>query len=145
MDRLESARLDPPPDPHRSEGGEAQRLGRSIQALLDDLKQMGRDHALLAVLEVQRAGLSLVKMMSAGLVAAVLLVTAWMALVGSAVAWAAGEGTPWWVGLVGAALANIVVAAILALWIRSKLPNLMFAATVRQLRREGVPERGDGP
>jgi uncharacterized membrane protein YqjE len=124
----------------RAEAGEASRFAASMRRVWDDVRNMGRDHALLAVLEVQRAGLSLVKIFAAGLVAALLVVTAWIALVGSAVAWAAGEGTPWWVGLVVAAVGNLVFAAALAWWIRSKLPNLMFAATLRQLKREPPAE-----
>jgi uncharacterized membrane protein YdbT with pleckstrin-like domain len=122
--------------PRRAPASEAQQFTHSLRRLWDDVRLMGRDHALLAVLEVQRAGLSLVKIFAAGLVAALLVVTAWLALVGSAVAWAAGEGTPWWVGLVVASVGNLVFAGVLAFWIRSKLPDLMFAATVRQLKRE---------
>lgn len=118
------------------DASEASQFAASLRRVWDDVRTMGRDHALLAVLEVQRAGLSLVKIFAAGLVAALLVVTAWIALVGSAVVWAAGEGTPWWIGLVVAAIGNLVVAAALGLWIRGKLPNLMFAATVRQLKRE---------
>jgi hypothetical protein len=125
--------LDAPP---KRGASEASVFASSLLRLWDDVRMIGRDHALLAVLEVQRAGLSLVKIFAAGLIAALLVVTAWIALVGSAVAWAAGGGTPWWVGLVVAAASNIVFAVALGLWIRAKLPNLMFAATVRQLRRE---------
>lgn len=122
--------------PPRRGATEGSILASSLLRLWQDVRLLGRDHALLAVLEVQRAGLSLVKIFAAGLVAALLVVTAWIALVGSAVAWAAGEGTPWWVGLVVAAVGNLAFAAALGLWIRAKLPNLMFAATVRQLKRE---------
>ncbi len=143
LDQFESTTTERP-RPDARAGGETQRFGRSLLALLDDARKLARDHTLLAVLEVQRAGISLVKMLSAAVVAAVLAVTAWMALVASLVAWAAGEGTPWWVGLVGAAVANVLLAVALAFWIRSKLPDLMFAATVRQLRGEDAYPEGDG-
>ena len=44
-----------------------------------------RDHTLLAVLELQRAGISLVKMVAAGIIISILVVSAWMALVAAAV------------------------------------------------------------
>ena len=50
-----------------------------------NFKGLVQDHALLAVLELQRAGISLVKMVAAGIIISILVVSAWMAFVAAAV------------------------------------------------------------
>jgi uncharacterized membrane protein YqjE len=109
-----------------------------------------QDHALLAVLEVQRAGISLVKMVAAGIVISILVVSAWMGLVAAAVVWAIGEGANWALAILIAALVNIGVAIGLAFWAKKQVPDLLFAATLRQLRKdaphsenEHAPDRPD--
>jgi uncharacterized membrane protein YqjE len=101
-----------------------------------NVKGLVQDHALLAVLELQRAGISLVKMVAAGIVISILGVSAWMGLVGAAVVWAVGAGANWGLALLIAALANIVIAVGVGFWARSQIPDLLFAATLRQLRKD---------
>ena len=55
-----------------------------------NLRGLVQDHALLAVLEVQRASISLVKMVAAGIIISILIVSAWMGFVAAAVVWAVG-------------------------------------------------------
>ena len=55
-----------------------------------NVKGLVQDHALLAVLELQRAGISLVKMVAAAIIISILIVSAWMGLVAAAVVWAVG-------------------------------------------------------
>jgi uncharacterized membrane protein YqjE len=94
------------------------------------------DHALLALLEVQRASLGLVKIIGAAVVISVLIVAAWMGLVAAGIVWAVGAGASWGVAIVVAAVVNLVAAAALAFWIKAQVPELLFAATLRQLRGE---------
>ena len=101
-----------------------------------NLKGLVQDHALLAVLEVQRAGISLVKIIIAGIIISILAVSAWMAVVAAAVVWAVGAGASWGLAILIAASANIAVAVGLAFWARSQVPDLLFAATLRQLRKD---------
>ena len=108
---------------------------RAVNAWLS-VKSLVRDHALLALLEVQRAGLSLVKMIAAAVIIAVLVVSAWMGLVTAVVVWAVGAGASWSLAILLAAVANLVVAGGLAWYIKSAVPDLLFAATLRQLRAE---------
>ena len=67
-------------------------LGTRFSLAFTHLKGLVQDHALLAVLEVQRAGISLVKMIAAAIVISILVVSAWMAIVAAAVVWAVGAG-----------------------------------------------------
>jgi len=101
-----------------------------------NVKGLVQNHALLAVLELQRAGISLVKMLAAGIIISILVVSAWMGLVAAAVVWAVGEGANWAVALLVAAIVNIAIAAGLAFWAKSQIPDLLFAATLRQLRKD---------
>ena len=111
-----------------------------------NVKGLVRDHALLAVLELQRAGISLVKMVAAGIIISILVVSAWMALVAAAVVWAVGAGASWGLALVVAAIVNIVVAVAIAFWGKSQVPDLLFAATLRQLRQDVLhPEKEHAP
>jgi uncharacterized membrane protein YqjE len=101
-----------------------------------NVKGLVHDHALLAVLELQRAGVSFVKMVAAGIIISILVVSAWMALVAAAVVWAVGAGANWSVALVVAAVVNIAVGVGLAFWARNQIPDLLFAATLRQLKKD---------
>ena len=110
-----------------------------------NLKALVQDHALLAVLEVQRAGISLVKMVAAGIIISILIVSAWMALVTAAVIWAVGAGASLGLAMLIAALVNIVVAVPIGFWARTQVPDLLFAATLRQLRQDKPTESEHAP
>lgn len=114
--------------------------GTRLSLAWANLKALAQDHALLAVLEIQRAGVSFVKMIIAGIVISILVISAWMALVAAAIAFAVGQGANWAVAILIAAFVNLAVAAGLAFWAKRQVPDLLFAATVRQLRRD-VPNR----
>jgi uncharacterized membrane protein YqjE len=113
-----------------------------LRALMSDARGLVRDHALLALLEVQRASLGLVKIIGAAVVISVLVVAAWMGLVAAAVVWAVGAGASWAVAIVVAAVVNLVAAGALAWWVKAQVPELLFAATVRQLKGEPPPAEG---
>jgi len=119
--------------------------GTRLSLAWANLKALAQDHALLAVLEIQRAGVSFVKMIIAGIVISILVISAWMALVAAAIAFAVGQGANWAVAILIAAFVNLAVAAGLAFWAKRQIPDLLFAATVRQLRRDVPNESDDEP
>lgn len=110
---------------------------------LASVKGLVQDHALLAVLEVQRAGISLVKMIAAGVIISILVVSAWMGIVAALVVWAIGSGANWGLALFVAALVNVAVAAGLTVWARKQVPDLLFSATLRQLRNDAPSKEGE--
>ena len=125
-------------DSYASSGSRASAASASSKLSLawTNVRALVQDHALLAVLELQRAGISLVKMIAAGIVISILIVSAWMGLVAAAVVWAVGAGASWGLALLVAAIVNIAVAVGLAFWAKSQIPDLLFAATLRQLRKD---------
>jgi uncharacterized membrane protein YqjE len=113
--------------------------GSRLSLAWANLKALVQDHALLAMLEVQRAGVSLMKMIIAGIVISILVVSGWMGIVAAIVGGAIGAGANWAVAILVAALVNLAVAVGLAFWAKQQLPDLLFSATVRQLRKD-VPD-----
>ena len=119
--------------PPSASAGVFDRLSKTVH----DAGGLVVDHLELAALEVQRAADSLVRMLIASIVVTVLVVAAWMAVVAGAAIWAtsAGMSLPWALVLAGGV--NLVAALAMGLWIRARVPKLMFAATLRQLRADG--------
>jgi uncharacterized membrane protein YqjE len=109
-------------------------LATRISNLARDVREIAADHVELAVLEAQQAGIGLAKILCGAVVISILLVTAWLALVASAIVWATSEGVSWTGALIIAAVINIVAGAILAFWMKSQVGELLFSATLRQLR-----------
>jgi hypothetical protein len=105
-------------------------------ALLRSLRGLAIDYAVLAVLDARRASIRLGWLLAAGVAAAVLGVTAWLALVVAAVIAVTDDGTSWGAALALAAAVNVAIAIGLGLWIRRRARELPFAATLRQLRGE---------
>jgi hypothetical protein len=103
-------------------------------SLLNELRGLAHDHLHLAALETKRAGDGLVTMIAAGIIVAVLLVSAWMGLLAAAVLWLIGWGLkPIFAVLLAVAL-NLVVALILYVVIRRQSDYLRFPETMRSLR-----------
>lgn len=84
-------------------------------------------------LEVRRAGLTLVWMLALGVLAALLVVTAWFSLMAALALWALTLGLTWIGSMVAIALLNLVMAAVVVLTCISLSRNLLFPATQRQL------------
>ena len=122
--------------------GEGPRLADLSESLLRNLRELVVDYALLAVLDARRTAIRLGWLLAAGLVAAVLVVTAWLALVVAVVVAFTDDGTSWGAVLALAAAANVAVAVGLGLWIKARIGELPFAATLRQLRGEQPAPRG---
>lgn len=107
-----------------------------VATLLRRSRRLLADLALLVVLDARRAALQLAQVLSAVLVAAVLLVTTWLACVVAFVGWLIGSDAGWPLALAAGALINLVAAAGVALWLRALFSALPFAALLRQLRGE---------
>lgn len=113
-------------------------LGELIGRLLGEARSLVSDYAELAVLDARRAAIRLAWLLAAVLVAAVLIVTTWMALVAAGVVFMLGHGASWVTALVVAAVLNLVGAGLLAWWMLALIKELPFTALLRQLR-------GDAP
>ncbi len=107
-----------------------------VLAVARDVRRLAYDHMELAALEAQRAVDGIVKMLVGAVLVSVLAATAWIALVAGGVVWITDAGISWGLALLIAAAANVVVAVGLAFWIRAQLPELVFSATLRQLRAD---------
>ena len=117
-------------------------LGDLLGRLLGEARQLVADYSLLAVLDGRRAALQLAWLLSTGLVVAVLLVTAWLALVVAGVTWLLGENASLPAALALGAALNTVGAAALLWWMRSLVVEMPFTALLRQLKGE-EPGPGD--
>jgi hypothetical protein len=120
-------------------------LGELLGKLLSEAHGLVSDFAELAVLDARRAAIRLALLLAAGLGAAVLLVTAWMALIGAFAVWLWGEGLGWPAALVIAAGINIAGAVALGLWIKGLAKEMPFTALLRQLKGEAPPGKAEMP
>ena len=122
---------------HRPDTGESAgpTLVQRAGTLLRDVRDLACDHLELAALDAQRAAIGLTKMLSAAVVVAILVVSAWLALVAGGIVWATTSGVGWAAALAIASALNLVLAAIVAYWVRHQTQELLFAASLRQLRQ----------
>jgi uncharacterized membrane protein YqjE len=111
-------------------------LGELLGRFFSDTRQLVADFAHLAVLDARRAGVRLAMLLSAGLLIAILLITAWMGFVAAGIVWMFDKGVSWPLAIAIAALINIVGAAALAWWARHLVSEMPFTALLRQLRGE---------
>jgi hypothetical protein len=118
-----------------SAAGEARpRIGRLAGSLLRHSRELSSDYLQLAVLDARNAAVRFAWMLGLGVIAAILVVTAWLALVAAGIVWMLGTGASWVTALFIAALLNIAVAGALAFMMRGMFADPPFAATLRQLR-----------
>lgn len=106
----------------------------SAQALWHDLRGLAHDHLQLAALETQRAGKSLVTMIACAVASALLLVTAWLGLMGAGAVGLVALGLHPGGALLLVAVLNVAAAYLLYALIRRSSRDLRFPATVRSLR-----------
>ena len=107
-----------------------------LTGTVEDAFRLLVDHLELATLEAQRLAEGLVQVVVAAIVVSVLVVAAWMAIVAGGTIWATRAGMSLPSALVLAAVINLALAVTTALWIRARLPQLTFTATLRQLRQD---------
>src|SRR5687768_17308049 len=115
-------------------------LGELIGRLLGESKSLVADYAELAVLDARRAAIRLAWLLGAVLIAAVLVVTTWMALVAAGVVFMLGQGASWVTALIVAAVLNVVGAGVLGWWMLKLIKELPFTALLRQLRGHAPKE-----
>jgi len=108
-------------------------LPKAVGALLADLPGILTDRVRLLSLELRRASNALGEMVALGLLAAILVATAWLAFwIGLAAAFLAlGVGWPWIVLLV--LFINLTGAAWCGMRVRRLAPLLALPATLRRL------------
>lgn len=142
--------VDDAPTPPEAPPDGFESLPKAIGALFADLPGMLTDRVRLLSLELKRASNALGQMVALGLLAAILVATAWIALwVGlAATCLSLGLAWPWVVLLV--LFVNLTAAAWAALRIRALAPLLALPATLRRLtdsdafdhRQEGDKHHG---
>jgi uncharacterized membrane protein YqjE len=115
-------------------------LGELIGRLLGEARSLVTDFAELAVLDARRAAIRLAWLLAAVLVATVLVVTTWMALVAAGVVLMLGQGASWVTALIVAAGLNVIGAAALGWWTFALIKELPFTALLRQLRGDAPKE-----
>lgn len=107
-----------------------------MQSLWHELRELNHMHFRLAALEAQQAGNSLVVMIVAGIMAAVLLSVAWLGFLAAALLALSRYGilTDNILLILLAVVLNLLLALVLWGVIRSKGYDLRFPATIRSLR-----------
>jgi len=117
-------------DPDRPEG-----WPKEVRGLWDELQGLAHDHLQLAALETQRAGESLVTMITAGMIVAGLLLSAWLGLMGVAVLTLTRSGVMESdSALLLAVAVDLLVALILCGVIRRRSHHLRFPANTSSLQ-----------
>jgi hypothetical protein len=111
-------------------------LGQALAQLFSETRALLGDYAELAVLDARRAAIRLAWLLGTGLVVAVLVVTAWLALVAAGIVWMIGKDMSWIAALAIAAGLNIVAGVALVLWAKHMAVEMPFTALLRQLRGE---------
>ena len=129
-------------DTSQTEIPDSPSLALRAKALVRDVRDLVCDHLELAALEARRAGAGFARMVCAAVVISILWVSAWLALLAGAIVWATSAGVPWFGALAIAAIVNIIAGATLAAWMRKQVGELLFAATLRQIRRDVAAPEG---
>ncbi|MGZ4981156.1 MAG: phage holin family protein [Methylobacter sp.] len=102
--------------------------------LWQELYGFSHDCFHLIALEARRAGKNLVYMLIAGLIAAVLLIGAWLGIVAAAVLWLIEHGFMASSAILLAVALTLLLTLILIVVIHRKSRYLQFPATVRSLQ-----------
>ena len=131
--RREDAARDMPPHVERAASDEGTTSGAHAHSLLREIWGLVQDHALLFALEAQRGGRNIARMVCAGVIAAVLAVTAWLALVSAVMFWLIGNSAPWACAFLAVAVLHVVACIALIHWIQRLAKVGMFSATLREL------------
>jgi uncharacterized membrane protein YqjE len=105
----------------------------SVAIAFNSTRRVVADLFRLFTLEVRRAGLSLTWMLALGVLAALLMATAWYSLMAALVLWAVSFGLTWIGAMLAIALVNLVTAAMVVFSCVGLSRNLLFPATRRQL------------
>src|SRR5438132_1672392 len=99
-------------------------LSDLLAHLVSEARYLVTDYAELAVLDARRGAITLAWLLGAVLVAAVLVVTAWMGGVAALIVWAFAEGVSWPLAIALAALGNLAAAGAVIWWMRHLLAEM---------------------
>ena len=97
------------------------------------IRRVISDFLELATLEARRAGISLMWLVACGAIVAILVVTAWLSLVGAVAIWAVSYGISWTAVFLVIASVNLLAAALALSICVSMSRDLLFSATRRQI------------
>jgi len=111
----------------------------SVAIAFNSTRRVVADLFRLFTLEVRRAGLSLTWMLALGVLAALLMATAWYSLMMALALWAVSLGLTWIGAMLALALVNLVTAAMVVFSCVGLSRNLLFPATRRQLAAAPAP------
>jgi hypothetical protein len=125
------------------DGGETQDSGilADVGALWSEFQGLGYDHLQLAALETRRAGESLVAMLIAGVMLAVLLIGAWLGILAAAVLALIGQGVMASNAILLAVAVNLLLVVFLAGVLRRKSRFLQWPALLHSLRPTPAKQR----
>jgi uncharacterized membrane protein YqjE len=137
--------VDDAPTPSPATPDEVVSLPKAVSALFADLPGLLTDRVHLLSLELRRASNALGQMVALGLLAAILIATAWLTLwVGLAAAFlAVGLAWPWIVLLV--LFVNLSAAAWAVMRVKALAPLLALPATLRRLTDSDAPAGAPEP
>lgn len=110
-------------------------------SLWSEFQGLGYDYLQLAALETRRAGESLVAMLVAGIMLAVLLVGAWLGILAAAVLALVGQGVMAGSAILLAVAVNLLLVLFLAGVCRRKSRFLQWPALLRSLKPVPAKQR----
>jgi hypothetical protein len=105
-----------------------------VQAVWQELRVLVHDHFKIATLEAQQAAKSLVVMIIAGLMVAIILIGAWLGLAAAGVLWLTEQGIAQSTAILIAVGASLLLALVLCAVIRHYSHYLKFTALLRSLQ-----------
>ena len=105
-----------------------------VRMLWQQLLGLAHDRLQLAALETRLAGQSLVAMVAAGVMVALLVVSAWIGLIAALVVALVSGGLSVIVAILLGSAANLFVALLLCAFIRCKSDHLLWSASLRSLK-----------
>jgi hypothetical protein len=114
-------------------------VAENAAGLWRDLRGMAHDQLLLAALEAQRAGRSLVFMLAASIVLGLLLASTLLILTAALILGLIELGLAPSLSALLAALVSIAVSVALAMMIRARSRHLGFPATLRNIKPAPAP------
>ena len=120
----------PPPIPPSSPPG----IFDDAKLLWGELIDLLHDRLQLVVLETKQAGESLVKMIAAGVMVAVLLGSAWLCLLGAIILGLIELGLMASVAMLLGMLSNLLLAALFYRFIQQQAKNIGWSASLNSLK-----------
>lgn len=114
-------------------------FGDAVRMLWDDARGALADRVRLVLLELRLAGVTLVQLVIYAVIVAVLVVTAWLALVGGLVAGFMSAGVHWAVALGVAIAVNLGVAAWLVFSMLRMVERIGLPASLRRFGKPAEP------